>query len=192
MDWYLFFLNPLSMHTSISTCSFLNSTVLLFTKNISNPNGRFINLGFKYATLIDLKHVFLWSCSISSYDVSYPFWQNLFIPYFKLNVSRNDNLFAVYWLSIIFIIIIIIVASMEVYSIFLTVCEAMPRVYSLCVSFLFVSSPNFIVGYFLICLSIFFYLRSFHFFFPLILVSKNSTRWISLYDLIIMVAVDYV
>ena len=67
-----------------------------------------------------------------------------------------DDLFTVSWLLVTFVIISIISAFMEVYSILSDVCDTMLCIYYFCVLLLIVSSQNMIVGYLLVCLFIFF------------------------------------
>ena len=83
-----------------------------------------------------------------------------FIPCYKLNVSINDELVTVSWLLILFFIIAIVIASVQVYYIFPDVCETMLWMYYSCVLFFFVSSQDLIVGSFLVYLSIFFTLEA--------------------------------
>ena len=68
----------------------------------------------------------------------------------------NEDLFTVSCLLISFIIIVRIVAFMKVYYILSAVCKTMLWMYSFCLLPLFVSPQNMIVGYFLVCLYIFF------------------------------------
>ena len=80
----------------------------------------------------------------------------LFFNYFSL----NGDLFAVYWLMISFIIIVIIVTSVEAYYILSFVFDTMLWMYSIRVLFLFVLSQNLIVSSFSVFLYISFILQA--------------------------------
>ena len=81
---------------------------------------------------------------------------------------------------------------MEVHSIFSDVCETMLWMHYFCVMFLFVSYKILIVGYFLVCLSIFLTLEACMHVCPLIVGPNISTRRLYIYDLLTMEAVDYI
>ena len=91
------------------------------------------------------------------------------------------------WLLITFIIISIIVAYMELYSIFSSVCETMLWMYSFCVLFL---SQILIVSSFLEYLSIFFTLEDFMYMCPFIVGSNIYNELLSVYDLLTLETVD--